>query len=157
MRRSSLFVVLLGLALVVGCVQQQSPTAPVAPVESPTLPLADESQPSKRGLPSIEAVPPALGGWRVVSGSSTQLVGPIWDQDWRVTFYLPNRSSLPATRMFAAKNIFGTWLNYNAYAQVYSHGPSGSYYRVTYLFGGNRATVFGINMFDATNLALYYQ
>lgn len=156
-----LAAVLFALSLLAGCVKQ-NPTGPPetsgSGLRSPLdIPAADSLNVSKRGLPGIEAVPPSFPGWNVVSGSRTEIFGPIWDQDWKITFYLPNRYGLPGNRVIAAKNIWGTWLNYNAYALLYSYGQSGSYFRVTYVFGGNRANAFGINMFDPTNWALYYQ
>lgn len=102
------------------------------------------------------ATPPTFSGWSVVSGAYTVIFGPIWDQDWKIYFYLPNRSSLPRNRVVAAKNLRGEWLTYTPYAMLYGQGVSGSYYRVVYVFGGYRANVFGINMFDASNWALYY-
>lgn len=156
-----LAAVLSVLAILAGCAKQ-NPTGlqETSGSDSSTpfdIPTADTLKVSKRGLPGIEAVPPTFPGWNVVSSARTEIFGPIWDQDWKITFYLPNRYGLPGNRVLAAKNIRGTWLNYNAYALLYSYGQSGSYYRVTYVFGGNRANVFGINMFDSTNWAFYYQ
>lgn len=141
--------------------------SPVAPVGTSTdqpdnpmmIPAADQLNPKRSGTPGIgiEAVPPSFAGWNVVSGSRTELFGPIWDQDWRITFYLPGRTSVPTSRMIAAKNLRGTWLTYNSYALYTGASQSGYYLKVTYVFGGNRANLFGINMFDPTNWALYYQ
>lgn len=153
-------VMLLTVAGVVGCGQlQRSPTS-VQPSEMSILPEPIHADSAKVNIrkpgAQPDAVPPSFSGWSVVSGSRTEIFGPIWDQDWKIYFYIPNRSSLPPARVLAAKNLRGTWLDYTKYALLYDYGQSGSYYRVVYVFGGWRANAFGINMFDATNWALYY-
>lgn len=155
--RTAAYALIIALALVVGCnTASQSPIAPSQ--DQLGLPSADSTRAGIRHPDDqISATPPSFPDWNVVSGSSTVIFGPIWDQDWKITFYLPNRSSLPATRNVAARNIWGTWYLYDRYVLLYEHGRAGTSYRVTYVFGGNRANLFGINMFDPTNWALYYR
>lgn len=159
MRKIVALLLLMTLIGIIGCsLLEKNPVAPSNQLMLREATMADtvgQTTIQKPG-PQITAIPPSFPGWSVVSGSRTVIFGPIWDQDWKIYFYIPNRSSLPPARVLAAKNLRGTWLDYTKYALLYDYGQSGSYYRVVYVFGGWRANAFGINMFDATNWALYY-
>ncbi len=159
MRKISAVLLLIGLVGLVGCsLLDKNPVSPSNQSMLREATLADtvgQNSIQKPG-PQISAVPPSFPGWSVVSGSRTEMFGPIWDQDWKIYFYIPNRSSLPPARVLAAKNLRGTWLDYTKYALLYDYKRVGSYYMVVYVFGRWRADAFGINMFDATNWALYY-
>lgn len=156
MRKIAVLCVLVVLIGIAGCDKN-----PVAPSIQPMLREATMVDTiGQTGIQKpraqVSAVPPSFSGWSVVSGTQTVIFGPIWDQDWKIYFYIPNCSSLPSARVLAAKNLSGTWLDYTRYALLYDHGRSGSYYRVVYVFGGWRANAFGINMFAPSNWALYY-
>lgn len=161
MRRIKYFLVFAAVLVAaamfsVGCAK--NPVGPTTEVVSDFgLPTADSTgvQSIKPGATPM-ATPPNFNGWSVVSGYQTILFGPLWDQDWKVVFYLPNRSTMPRYVNVAAKNMAGTWYNYTGYVMLYDKAPSGSYYKVTYVFGGNRALAFGINMLDSRNWAMYY-
>ncbi|MBI4092324.1 MAG: hypothetical protein HY420_00170 [Candidatus Kerfeldbacteria bacterium] len=160
MRKIAALFVMVSLISLVGCGLLDK--NPVVPSSQPMLREATmaDTVVGQRSIqkpgPQITAIPPSFPGWNVVSGSRTVIFGPIWDQDWKIYFYIPNCSRLPPYRVLAAKNLSGTWLDYTKYGLLYDYGQSGSYYRVVYVFGGWRANAFGINMFDATNWALYY-
>lgn len=146
------FVLCVAILVVAGCgVPTTAPTV-VATVQTDSLSTSQISKPGS----SINAIPPSFPGWSVVSGSQTILFGPPWDLDWKIVFYLPNRSTMPRYVNIAAKNMNNTWLNYTSYMMLYNQVQSGSSYRVTYVFGGGKSLLSGINMLDATNWAMYY-
>lgn len=103
-----------------------------------------------------KAVAPYFPGWQMVRPSAVEQFGPWWDRDWKITFYIPNRTTKPQYIDVAACNRSGTWLIYDNYLDVYAPGPVGSSYKISYIFGGWKAVAFNIDM-RAENWALYYR
>lgn len=104
----------------------------------------------------MNATAPYFPGWQMVRPSNVEQIGPWYDRDWKITFYIPNRTTRPSYIDVAACNRSGTWLIYDQYLDVYGPGPSGSSYKISYTFGGWKAVAFNIDM-KQENWALYYR